>query len=157
MKTGVFAKFSGARELHEFGKSESLLDSVRIEFRLAVREFAGVSAHVVRANRHRVSSRLPSERSEEARKKISSRRIFANNSLSYQSVIAIGRLNDRTLVVAHLRAASRRFERRRSRGRVVRGAHSTGRPRKWSRRARRSCAIPSPRRAARLQRWADEG
>ena len=35
-------------------------------------------------------------------------------------------------------------------------AHSTGRPtRKWSRRARRSCAILSPWRAARLQRWAD--
>ena len=35
-------------------------------------------------------------------------------------------------------------------------AHSTGRPtRKWSRRARRSCAILSPRRAAHLQRWTD--
>ena len=34
--------------------------------------------------------------------------------------------------------------------------HSTGRPtRKWSRRARPSCAILSPRRAAHLQRWTD--
>ena len=36
-------------------------------------------------------------------------------------------------------------------------APSKGRPtRKWSRRARRSCAILSPRRAAHLQRWADQ-
>jgi len=35
-------------------------------------------------------------------------------------------------------------------------AHSTGRPtRKWSRRARPSCAILSPRRAAHLQRYTD--
>ena len=35
-------------------------------------------------------------------------------------------------------------------------AHSKGRPtRKWSRRARRSCAILSPRRAAHLQRYTD--
>ena len=45
----------------------------------------------------------------------------------------------------------------RFRASCLKRAHPKGRPtRKWSRRARRFCAILSPRRAAHLQRWTDE-